>query len=386
MDSDERYMWMALDLARQGRGKTSPNPLVGAILVKDGEVVGTGFHKKAGDRHAEIIALQDAAEKARAATLYINLEPCCHYGKTPPCTEAIIRAGVRKVVIAVIDPNPLVSGKGIRRLEKAGIKIKLGVLEDKAKRLNEVYFKYITTQKPFVIVKTAMTLDGKIATSSGESRWISGERSRKFVHRLRSVTDGIMVGINTALQDDPLLTARFDGVKSPGPVRIIVDSKGRLPLDSKIVKTASEIKTVLATTESVRPDKIKVLESSGVEILMLPQKKKQVSLQKLMSALGAMGITSLLVEGGGTLNYSLLNENIIDKIYFFIAPLLFGGENAPSPLGGTGVSELKRSWSVENMEVKQLDNDLLVIGYPVRREQVVHRDSGRVGGNIKSAT
>jgi len=386
MDSDERYMWMALDLARQGWGKTSPNPMVGAVLVKGGEVVGTGFHQKAGDRHAEIIALQEAGEKARAATLYTNLEPCCHYGRTPPCTEAIIQAGVRKVVIATIDPNPLVSGQGVRKLQEAGIKVKVGVLEDKAKRLNEVFFKYITTKKPFVVVKVAMTLDGKIATSSGQSRWISGEKSRKFAHRLRSMSDGIMVGINTVLQDDPLLTVRLEGERGPDPVRVVVDSKGRLPLGSRIVKTASEKKTILATTELAAPHKLEALRSSGVEVLTLPSKEGRVDLQELMLALGAKEISILLVEGGGTLNYALLNENIIDKIYFFIAPFLLGGESAPTPLEGAGAGKLEESWMVESMEMKQLDSDLLIIGYPVRRKEVVYRDSGRIGGNIRSAT
>jgi len=386
MDSDERYMWMALDLARQGWGKTSPNPMVGAVLVKNGEVVGTGFHAKAGEPHAEIIALQEAGEKARAATLYTNLEPCCHYGRTPPCTDAIIKAGVRKVVIATYDPNPVVSGRGVQKLKDAGIKVKVGVLEEKARRLNEVFFKYITTKKPFVVVKTAMTLDGKIATSTGKSRWITGEKSRKFVHRLRSMSDGIMVGINTVLQDDPLLTVRLEGEKRVGPVRVIVDSKGRLPLDSKIVKTSRETKTVLATTELAPQDKLEKLRALGVEILVLPGKNGRVDLQELMLALGKKEISVLLVEGGGTLNYSLLTENIVDKIYLFIAPMLLGGQQAPTPLEGVGISEIEDSWLVEKMEMKQLDKDLLIIGYPMRRQEVVYRDSGRAGRNIGSAT
>lgn len=386
MDSDERYMWMALDLARQGWGKTSPNPMVGAVLVKDGEVVGTGFHRKAGEPHAEIIALQEAGDKARAATLYTNLEPCCHYGRTPPCTDAIIQAGVRKVVIATNDPNPVVSGRGVQKLKEAGIKVKVGVLEDKARRLNEVFFKYITTKKPFVVVKTAMTLDGKIATSTGKSRWITGEKSRKFVHRLRSISDGIMVGINTVLQDDPQLTVRLDGEKGAAPVRVVVDSKGRLPLDSRIVKTSFETKTILATTEFAPQDKLEKLSSLGVEILLLPEKNGRVDLQELMLSLGKKEISILLVEGGGTLNYSLLNENIIDKIYLFVAPMLLGGQKAPTPLEGVGISEIEDAWLVENLEMKQLDNDLLIIGYPVRRKEVVYRDSGRAGRDISSAT
>ncbi len=386
MDPDERYMWMALDLARRGCGKTNPNPMVGAVIVKGGEVVGTGFHRKAGEQHAEIVALLEAGERARHATLYTNLEPCSHQGRTPPCTEAILQAGIRRVVLATVDPNPLVSGQGIRILKEAGVKVKIGVLEEKARRLNEVFFKYITTKTPFVMVKAAMSLDGKIATTTGESRWISGEKSRRFAHMLRSISDGIMVGINTILRDDPLLTARLDGKKAINPLRIIVDTRGRLPLNSKVVKTACETKTILATTNLADPEKLKALVEAGVETLILPLQDKQVDLQKLVLALGEKEISSLLVEGGGTLNYSFLNEGLIDKVYFFIAPFLLGGKNAPTPVGGAGVYELKESWKVQELELKQLDDDLLIIGYPVRREEVVYRDSGGIRGDIRSAT
>lgn len=386
MDPDERYMWMALDLARRGCGKTNPNPMVGAVIVKGGEVVGTGFHRKAGEQHAEIVALLEAGERARHATLYTNLEPCSHQGRTPPCTEAILQAGIRRVVLATVDPNPLVSGQGIRILKEAGVKVKIGVLEEKARRLNEVFFKYITAKTPFVMVKAAMSLDGKIATTTGESRWISGEKSRRFAHMLRSISDGIMVGINTILRDDPLLTARLDGKKAINPLRIIVDTRGRLPLNSKVVKTACETKTILATTNLADPEKLKALVEAGVETLILPLQDKQVDLQKLVLALGEKEISSLLVEGGGTLNYSFLNEGLIDKVYFFIAPFLLGGKNAPTPVGGAGVYELKESWKVQELELKQLDDDLLIIGYPVRREEVVYRDSGGIRGDIRSAT
>lgn len=386
MDPDERYMWMALDLARRSCGKTNPNPMVGAVIVKGGEVVGTGFHKKAGDQHAEVVALLEAGDRARHATLFTNLEPCSHQGRTPPCTEAILQAGIRRVVLATVDPNPLISGRGIRKLKEAGIKVKVGVLEEKARRLNEIFFKYITTKTPFVMVKAAMSLDGKIATTTGESRWISGEKSRKFAHQLRAASDGIMVGINTILRDDPLLTVRLDGKKAANPVRIIVDSRGRMPLSSKVVKTARETKTILATTTLVSSEKLKTYQEAGVEVLILPLQGEQVNLQELMLALGKKEISALLVEGGGTLNYSLLNENLIDKVYFFIAPFLLGGENAPTPVGGAGVCELKESWKVQDLELKQLDNDLLIIGYPVRREEVVYRDSGGIGEDIRPAT
>lgn len=389
MDPDERYMWMALDLARRGCGKTSPNPMVGAVVVKGGEVVGTGFHKKAGDQHAEVVALLEAGGRARHATLFTNLEPCSHQGRTPPCTEAILQAGIRRVVLATVDPNPLVSGRGIRKLKEAGVKVKVGVLEEKARRLNEIFFKYITTKTPFVMVKAAMSLDGKIATTTGESRWISGEKSRKFAHQLRAVSDGVMVGINTILRDDPLLTVRLEnkgGKQAANPVRIVVDSRGRMPLDSKVVKTARETKTILATTSLVEPEKLEAFQEAGVEVLILPRQGDQVDLPELMFALGKKEISALLVEGGGTLNYSFLNAGLVDKVYFFIAPFLLGGENAPTPVGGAGVYALEESWKVQDLELKQLDNDLLIIGYPVRREEVVYRDSGGIGGDLRSAT
>ena len=379
MEPEERYMWSALDLARQGRGKTSPNPMVGAVLVKDGEVLGTGFHEKAGGLHAEIVALQEAGEKARGATLYTNLEPCSHQGRTPPCVDAIIQSGIKKVVVAMTDPNPLVSGAGIRKLREAGIKVRTGILEEKARRLNEVFLKYITTKTPFLVVKMAMTLDGKIASRSGKSRWITGQKARKFVHKLRSTSDGIIIGINTLLKDDPLLNVRLNDEKNRNPARIIVDSTGRLPLESRIVKTAAEIKTILATTELAPVNKLKALESKDVEVIILPSKNGHVDLQEMMRVLGEKEISILMAEGGGTLNYSLLSENLIDKIYFFVAPLLIGGKDAPTSLEGEGVAELVDAWRVENIEMKQLDQDLLIIGYPVRGGESVHGNCGRTG-------
>ena len=385
MESDERYMWMALDLARKGLGRTNPNPMVGAVLVKNGEVVGTGFHQRAGEPHAEIIALAEAGEKARGATMYTNLEPCCHLGRTPPCTDALIEAGIRKVVAATRDPNPLVSGRGLARLQHAGIKVKSGVLEEKACRLNEVFIKYITFGTPFVMAKTAMTLDGKIATSSGKSRWITGEKSRNYAHILRSRCDGIMVGINTVLQDNPKLNVRLEGESGNDPKRIIVDSRGRLPLDATVVKTAARGKTILATTALAPKEKLASLRSRGVDVLILPMKDNKVDLQALMGILGKQEISILLVEGGGTLNYSLLEQNLIDKLYCFIAPILFGGKDAPTPLEGPGIGEPDKAWIVEELEMKQLEDDLLIIGYPARREDIVHRPGGRVGRSTEQA-
>jgi len=374
MEPDERYMQSALDLARRGLGKTSPNPMVGAVLVKDGEIVGKGFHEKAGAPHAEINAISDAGDKARGSALYVNLEPCSHHGRTPPCTDAIISSGIGKVVVAMTDPNPLVSGEGIRKLRAAGIEVITGVLEKDASRLNEAFIKYITTKTPFLILKSAMTLDGKIATKSGRSRWISGERSRNFVHKLRSISDGIIVGIDTVIHDDPMLNVRLDGQHN-NPIRIIVDSRGRMPLESRIARSAGEIKTILATTELAGRTKLAALESEGVEIAMLPAKQGHVDLHALMLLLGNKEISTLLAEGGGTLNYSFLSENLIDKIYFFVAPKLIGGKEAQTPVEGDGVMEIDEAWIVEDMEIEMFDNDLLITGYPVRGERNVYRDS-----------
>ncbi len=367
MDMDEKYMWMALDLARQGQGRTSPNPMVGAVLVKDGVVVGSGYHQAAGMPHAEVVALRKAGEKARGAVLYVNLEPCSHHGRTPPCTDALIKAGVREVVAAMTDPNPLVAGTGFQKLQSAGIKVRQGVLEEKARRLNEVFIKYITTGRPFVAVKAAMSLDGKIATRTGESKWITGEKSRQYVHRLRDRVDAIAVGIDTVLSDDPRLTTRLEGEKGKDPLRVVVDSTARLPLDARVINPGSRSKLLLATTAAAPPDKCRALQDKGVEVLVLPSREGRVSLEELMRQLGERKVTSLLVEGGGTLNYSLLEAGLVDKLYLFIAPLIIGGKNSPTPFAGEGAASLNNAWRLERVEIKQFDQDLLVIGYPRKR-------------------
>ncbi|MCW3490890.1 bifunctional diaminohydroxyphosphoribosylaminopyrimidine deaminase/5-amino-6-(5-phosphoribosylamino)uracil reductase RibD [Dethiobacter alkaliphilus] len=362
MDADERYMWLALDLAAQGQGTTSPNPMVGAVLVKDGETVGTGYHQKAGEPHAEIIALEEAGEAARGATLYVTLEPCSHTGKTPPCVDRIIAAGVRKVVVAMQDPNELVNGLGLKKLQEAGIKVKSGVLEEKALRLNEVFVKYITSRRPFVTMKAAMTMDGKIATRTKASRWISGERSREFGHRLRHHTDAIMVGIGTLLADNPSLTTRLpEGGKNP--LRIVVDSKANTPLDSKVVAENPE-KTLIFVTDLAGQERISALQAKGVGVEVLPADPEgRVPLDLLMDNLGKHEISSVLVEGGSVLNYSLLASGLVDKVYFFMAPLIFGGDTAPTPVGGTGVATVQEAWHVKDIEISHYDTDLLITGY-----------------------
>jgi len=364
LDVDDRFMWMALDLARQGRGRTSPNPLVGAVVVQESEVVGSAYHQAAGLPHAEIIALKKAGEKARGATLYVNIEPCSHHGRTGPCTEAIIKAGISRVVASMQDPNPLVLGSGFARLREAGIKVKEGVLEHKARRLNEVFIKYITTGLPFVGLKVAMSLDGKIGTMRGESHWITGEKARQYVHRLRDQSDSIMVGIETVLKDDPRLTARVDSGGGKDPLRIIVDSTARLPIDARLIESSSSAGTVLAVTDQASPEKCRMLETKGVEVLTMPAIKGRVDLKALMKKLAEREISTVLVEGGGTLNYSMLEQSLIDKLFIFIAPLIIGGAKSPTAFSGTGIESLEKAWSVEDIEMKQFDRDLLLIGYP----------------------
>lgn len=354
---------MALDLARQGRGRTSPNPMVGAVVVQRGEVVATASHQGAGAPHAEVIALNRAGERARGSTLYVNLEPCCHHGRTAPCTEVIIRAGVKKVVTAMQDPNPLVSGEGFRRLKEAGIKLATGVLEQKARHLNEAFITYITIGRPFVMIKTAMSFDGKIATVSGESRWITGEKARQFVHRLRHQSDALIVGIKTVLKDDPLLTTRLEGGGRDAR-RVVVDSRARLPLEARVINRRSKAPVILAVTEKAPADKCKALIERGVEILTLPEERGRVDLKKLMQELGKREMSQVLVEGGGTLNFSLLEQGLVDKLFIFLAPIICGGKEAPTAFSGEGVSRLEQAWRVERLEMKQFDDDLLLIGYP----------------------
>lgn len=368
LDADERFMWMALDLARQGRGKTSPNPMVGAVVVRDGEVVAAGYHQAAGGPHAEIIALRKAGPGARDASLYVNLEPCWHRGRTGPCTEAIIRSGVRKVIAAMEDPNPLVSGKGFQQLEAAGIEIRRGVLEEKARRLNEAFIKHITTGVPFVMIKAAMTMDGKIATRTGGSQWITGEKARQFVHRLRDQSDAVVAGIETVLSDNPRLTTRLDNAPGRDPLRVVVDSRARLPLDARVINPASRAGVLLAVTEQASRDKLAALREKGVELLPLPSRDGRVDLAALLRELGKRGLTSVLVEGGGTLNYSFLEAGQADKLFLFIAPLIFGGRKSPTPFGGEGIDTVEKAWTVEHLEFKQFERDMLIIGYPRKAE------------------
>ena len=360
MIEDERWMKRALHLAEKGRGRTSPNPMVGAVLVKNGRVVGEGFHIQAGGAHAEILALRQAGEETTGATLYLNLEPCAHYGRTPPCAPAVIDAGVRRVVIGTEDPNPLVRGKGLESLRSAGVDVEIGVLEKACRRLNEAFCKYILKKEPFVILKVAATLDGKIAAREGDSKWISGEASRRLVHRFRNQVDGIVVGVGTIVKDDPMLTARITGGRNPD--RVILDSRLRIPENAKVIET-SPSKTIVATTELAPKDKRERLETKGVRILTLDSKEGRVSLKSCLSRLGEMEMVNVLVEGGSQVNGAFLDEGLIDKILLFLSPKLIGDHQAIGIFGGKGVGSIKEAISLNELRVRKIGGDLLVEGY-----------------------
>lgn len=361
---DEYWMKRALHLAERGRGTTSPNPMVGAVLVKEGRVVGEGYHARAGEDHAEIVALKKAGAEAKGATLYINLEPCTHYGRTPPCAPALIEAGVKRVVIGMEDPNPVVQGKGVALLREAKLEVKVGVCQEASKILNEAFSKYIQSGQPFISLKVASTLDGKIATRYGESKWITGEESRRFVHRLRSDVDGVLVGVGTVLRDDPLLTARIR--KGRDPRRIVLDSRLRTPEKAKVIQEDPE-KTILATTPFAPEERIHAFVKKGVNVLIVDPSQGRVDLRSLLQRLGEMKMTSLLVEGGGQVNGSFLIEGLVDKFFFFLSPKLIGGDRAPGMFGGSGVENLGEAIQIEKMKVKRIGEDLLVVGYPKRR-------------------
>jgi diaminohydroxyphosphoribosylaminopyrimidine deaminase/5-amino-6-(5-phosphoribosylamino)uracil reductase len=360
MIDDESWMKRVLRLAEKGRGRTSPNPMVGAILVKDGRIVAEGYHAKAGEPHAEIIALRKTGKEAKEATLYLNLEPCTHYGKTPPCAPVVIEAGVRRAVIGMEDPNPLVKGRGVEALKRAGLDVYVGILEKECRRLNEAFCKYILNKEPFLILKVVATLDGKIATRKGESQWISGEASRRFVHRLRDQVDGVIVGIGTVLKDDPMLTARVKGGKDP--YRIILDSRLRIPENAKVIEI-SPSKTIVATTELAPGDKVERLEKKGVRVLILDSKKGRVDLKPCLFKLGEMGMMSLLVEGGSQLNGSFLDEGLIDKIFLFLSPKLIGDPQALGMFDGHGVTSLKEAIPLNELKIRRIGGDLLLEGY-----------------------
>ncbi|KUK54423.1 MAG: Riboflavin biosynthesis protein RibD [Desulfotomaculum sp. 46_296] len=356
-------MGRALELARLGRGKTSPNPMVGAVVVNDGKVAGEGYHHKAGSPHAEIIALDNAGEKAKGATLYVNLEPCCHYGRTGPCANAVVEAGISRVVIAMSDPNPLVCGKGIAYLKQRNVEVTTGVLEEEALLLNEIFIKYITTGRPFVMLKTAMSVDGKIAARTGDSRWVTGPEARSWVHVLRNLYDAVLVGINTVLADDPLLTVRLPGEKGKNPVRVVVDSLARTPLNSQVLSQLAEAPTIIATTGGAGVQKIARLKETGAEVLVVPGDGPRVDLKRLMADLAGREITSVMIEGGGEINASALESGLVDKVIWFIAPKIVGGRLSPGPVGGRGITLMADAAQIENLTVTRFGEDICLEGY-----------------------
>lgn len=362
--TDRDYLRLALRLAAKGRGRTSPNPMVGALIVKGGKIVGKGYHKKAGSPHAEVLAIEEAGEKLEGATLYVNLEPCCHYDKkTPPCTDTIIKAGIKRVVLSMVDPNPKVSGKGIEILRTSKIEIIKGILEEDARRLNEAYIKYITTGLPFVILKIASSLDGKIATAQGESRWITGERSRRLVHRLRDEMDGVMVGIGTVLADDPMLNVRLPNKKGNDPHRIILDSDLRIPLTAKILNMPSLAKTYIVTTTGAPEDKITALKEKGAEILIADSEEGYIDIPSLMKRLGGLGVMSLMIEGGSETNASVLRSGIMDKVIIFIAPKIIGGHDSKGWVGGRSPHRLADALRLKDLRIKRIGEDIMIEGY-----------------------
>jgi len=360
---DEALMEMAYSLAEKARGQTSPNPCVGALIVKQGQIVGWGYHQAAGSPHAEIIALERAGQRARGSTLYLTLEPCVHWGKTPPCADRLAGAGFERAVISTYDPNPLVYRKGVAKLRAAGIKVVTGVLAEKQVRLNEAYSTYIVKKIPFVTLKAAMSLDGKIASRTGDARWISSEESRRFGQELRAEQDGILVGVNTILKDDPQLTIRLENFVKKRWSRIILDSRLRIPLTARLLKNPEQGKILIFTGYNSSRQKAQRLAERGAEVIRVPGRKNRLSLKSVLKALGQREIISILVEGGARVMTSFLEEKLVDKAYFFISPKLIGGERAPTIFEGQGVSRVSRAIRLKNISTLRLKDDIIIEGY-----------------------
>jgi diaminohydroxyphosphoribosylaminopyrimidine deaminase/5-amino-6-(5-phosphoribosylamino)uracil reductase len=355
--NDIDYMKIALELAVKGMGFVNPNPMVGAVIVKNDRIIGKGWHRKCGELHAERNAFADCSEDCTGASIYVTLEPCCHYGKTPPCTEAIIEHKIKRVIIGSSDPNPLVAGKGVKILREHGIEVTEGILKEECDELNEIFMHFITTGMPFVTMKYAMTADGKIAAYTGKSQWITGEDARQNVQLDRLKHAAIMVGVGTVLADDPMLTCRLEGGRNP--LRVICDTHLRTPLESKIVQTAREIPTIIASC-SDDIQKISEYQKYGCRILKVSENNGHIDLWELMQILGNMKIDSVLLEGGGELNWSALKSRIVSKVQAYIAPKLFGGETAKSPIAGMGVSSPDEAFMLENSRIRQVGNDFLI--------------------------
>ncbi len=360
MRTYEYYMNLALKLALKAKGQTVPNPMVGAVVVKNGRIIGKGYHERAGFAHAEVIALEQAGAKARGATLYVTLEPCVHFGRTPPCVDTIIRRGIKEVVVGIIDPNPLNNGRGIQMLRQHNIKVETGILENELKKVNEVFIKYIAKRVPFITVKVGQSLDGKIATKTGDSQWITSDKSRAYAHRLRAGYDAIMVGVNTVLRDNPKLDAWFSKKQ---PVKIVIDSQLSVPQDANIFLGNRE---VIIVTLPVKPgqetENRKVLIQKA-KILEVKEKSGQINLKDMMKKIAALGITNILIEGGGTLIGSLFDEGFVDKVLFFISPKIIGGKEAISSVMGQGIARIDRAYKLKEVKLKRIGEDFLIEGY-----------------------
>lgn len=361
---DETYMRLAIDLAKRGIGKTSPNPIVGAVIVKDNQIIGRGWHEKYGQAHAEVNALANCQVSPKGATMYVTLEPCCHWGKQPPCTSKIIESGVSHVVIGSSDPNPQVSGKGVEILKNNGIKITESILKKECDELNTVFFHYIKNNIPYVILKYAMTADGKIATYTGASKWITGDKAREQVHRDRNRYSAIMVGVGTVIEDNPMLNCRIEDGNNP--LRIICDTNLRTPLNSNVVKTAGEIPTLIATA-SEDYERWREYEAQACSLLKIPKKEESINLAELMKALGERKIDSVIVEGGAQLNWSILKASLMNKVQVYVGSKLFGGANAKSPVGGEGLALPNESPKMKLSSIRQFDDDCL-LEYDVYKE------------------
>ncbi|MBT2643204.1 bifunctional diaminohydroxyphosphoribosylaminopyrimidine deaminase/5-amino-6-(5-phosphoribosylamino)uracil reductase RibD [Bacillus sp. ISL-41] len=359
--NDQDYMALAINLASATEGQTSPNPQVGAVLVKNGQIIGMGAHLKAGEPHAEVHAIAMAGEKAKGATLYVTLEPCSHFGKTPPCSNLVIESGIKKVFVASVDPNPLVGGAGVKKMLEAGIDVQVGLMEAEAKVLNKVFFHYISTGLPYVTLKSATSLDGKIATVTGESKWITGEEARKDVHRFRHSHDAILVGVNTVIKDNPSLTTRLEA-GGRNPVRVVLDNTLRTPRDSRIVNDRAA-ETIIVTGARAEPERIKQFTELGIEVIKLETEK--IGIDDMLKKLGKRGFTSVYVEGGAEVHGSFLKEKAFQQVIAYIAPKLLGGKNAPAAYGGAGIARLEDTVALEIKDVKQIGQDIRIIAEPV---------------------
>lgn len=368
-------MKRAIRLARTARGKTSPNPMVGAVIVRNGKIIGEGYHHAAGKPHAEVLALQAAGERAKGGTLYTNLEPCCHTMKrTPPCTEAIIRSGIGHVVSAMKDPNPMVYGKGFETLRVAGIEVAEGLLFDEAAQLNEAFIRWTTSGRPFVILKAAMTLDGRIATASGESKWISGRRARREVDQLRADVDGVMVGIGTVLADDPMLVLRQ--IKGKNPTRIVIDPELKIPFASKLVASVSAAPILLLTSSKAPSQKTALLQERGIQVICLTEQDGVIPFDLILDHLGKIGMASLLIEGGGMLNGIALRSGLVDRVIFHIAPKFLCGEDALGVVTGKAISDLSSAIALERVKIRRMGEDIRVEGSLRRGGDLPERISG----------